>query len=149
MSGWLNLCQFIGNVGKDAEVRYGPDGGAVAKISVAVTEEWKDKSGEKKERTTWVSVVCFGKLGEIVGQYVKKGAKVYVQGRFSVRDYKKDGETKYVTEIIGDKVLMLDKKPFDESAPQREAQRPAEKQQDAPSKPAASRFDDFESDIPF
>ena len=100
MSGWLNLCPFIGNVGKDAEVRYQQDGGTVARISVAVNEVWKDKQGNKQERATWIPVVCFGKLADIVAEYVKKGDPVYVQGRYSSRKYEKDGVEKIVATAL-------------------------------------------------
>jgi single-strand DNA-binding protein len=138
MAGWLNLCQFIGNAGKDPEARYQPDGSAIVRVSIAVNESWKDKNGEKKERVTWIPVVCFGKTAEIALEYVKKGAQLYVQGRFSVRQYEKDGETKYTTEVIGDRILMLGNKQQNE--PSEEKPKPGK---------TGDRFHGMEDDIPF
>ncbi len=99
----LNQCNFIGNVGRDPEIRYSQDGKAVASLSIAVTEKWKDN-----ERTEWVRVVAFGKLAEIIGQYVKKGSPLFISGRLQTRTWdNKEGVKQYTTEIVADKMQML------------------------------------------
>lgn len=111
MANDLNLCQFIGRLGQDPEAKYTAAGTAVTKISIAVGEQWRDKSsGEKQERTTWVNVVAFGKLAEIMAQYLSRGARVYLSGKLSVRQYEKDGQRHYVTEIVAKDMQMLDSK---------------------------------------
>src|ERR1019366_6058380 len=95
----INKVILIGNVGRDPETRFLPSGSAVANISIATTDTWKDKtSGEKKEATEWHRVVFFGRLAEIVGEYLKKGSQVYVEGRLQTRKYEKDGQDHYSTE---------------------------------------------------
>lgn len=107
----INKAILIGHLGKDPETKFMPDGKAVANITVATSESWKDKSGEKQERTEWHRVSFFGKLAEIVGQYLKKGSQVYIEGRIQTRKWQdKDGNERYTTEIIGDEMKMLDKK---------------------------------------
>ena len=107
MSG-LNKAMLIGRLGRDPEVRYTPNGLAVANFSVATSEEWKDKNtGEKKERTEWHRIVAFGKLGEICGQYLSKGKQVYVEGRLQTRSWEKDGVTRYTTEIVASDMQFL------------------------------------------
>jgi len=104
----INKVILIGNLGRDPETRFLPSGSAVANISVATTDTWKDKtSGEKKEATEWHRVVFFGRLAEIVGEYLKKGSQVYVEGRLQTRKYEKDGQDHYSTEIIADTMKML------------------------------------------
>ncbi|MNU91085.1 Single-stranded DNA-binding protein [compost metagenome] len=105
MSNDLNQCQFIGRLGKDPEVRYAPDGAAVANFSLACG--WKTSN---KEGTEWVRVTAFGKLAEICGEYLKKGKQVFIQGRMQTREYEKDGSKRYVTEIIADQMQMLGSK---------------------------------------
>ncbi len=139
----LNKALIIGHLGKDPEMRYMPDGGAVANVSIATSETWKDKSGEKQEKTEWHRVSFFGKLAEIVGEYLKKGALVYVEGRIQTRKWQdKDGADKYTTEIVADRMQMLGGKPDGERAPRESKPR----EEPAPSR---SKFDDFEDDIPF
>lgn len=150
----VNKVILIGNLGRDPEVRYMPDGGAITNISIATTENWKDKNGEKQEKTEWHRVAFFGKLAEIAGEYLKKGSQVYVEGRLQTRKWQdKDGNDKYTTEIVADRMQMLGSRqgmgggdrgesPERESAP-RAAGKPAA------AKPAGSKFDDFEDDIPF
>lgn len=137
----------IGNLGRDPEVRYLPNGEAVANISVACTEKWKDKNtGEQKEQTEWVKVSFFGKLAEIAGQYLKKGSQVYIEGALRTRKYTdKDGVEKYATEIRADTMKMLGGKP-EGSAPL--APRPERAAAPAPAR-QSSGFDDMDSDIPF
>jgi len=107
MSG-INKVILIGRLGRDPEVRYTPDGAAIANFSIATSEEWKDKtSGEKKERTEWHRIVAFRKLGEICGEYLSKGRQVYVEGRLQTRSWEKDGVTRYTTEIVASDVQFL------------------------------------------
>jgi single-strand DNA-binding protein len=105
----LNKVMIIGNLGRDPEVRYTPDGAAIANISLATTSGWKDKNtGERKEETEWHRVVFYNKLAEIVGQYAKKGRPLYVEGRLKTRKWTdKDGVEKYTTEIVADQMQLL------------------------------------------
>ena len=109
MAKGVNKAILIGNLGKDPEVRYTAGGSAVANLSVATTESWKDKqTGEKKEATEWHRVVLFGKTAEIAGQYLKKGRTVYIEGRLQTRKYQdKEGVERYSTEIVGSDMQML------------------------------------------
>ena len=107
----LNRCDFIGRLGKDPESKSLPSGAAVTNFSIACGSKWKDKdSGEQKERTEWVNIVAFGKLGEICAQYLKKGAQVYVSGEFRTRKWEKDGVTRYSTEVVIGQMQMLGSK---------------------------------------
>jgi len=104
----INRVILVGNLGKDPEVSYTQSGSAVAKFSIATSEKWTDKSsGEKKDKTDWHRVTCFGKLGEICGEYLKKGKQVYIEGRISYGSYEKDGITRYTTDIIASQMQML------------------------------------------
>ncbi|MEA3279579.1 MAG: single-stranded DNA-binding protein [Thermodesulfobacteriota bacterium] len=104
----VNKVILIGNLGNDPEVRYTPDGTAVANFSIATSEEWKDKqTGEKKERTEWHRIVAWRKLGEICGQYLSKGRQVYVEGKLQTKSWEKDGVTRYTTEIVASDVRFL------------------------------------------
>jgi single-strand DNA-binding protein len=104
----VNKVILIGNLGRDPETRYMPDGGAITNISIATTETWKDKQGEKQEKTEWHRVAFFGKLAEIAGEYLKKGSQVYVEGRLQTRKWQdKDGADKYTTEIVANAMQML------------------------------------------
>lgn len=142
----LNRCTFIGNLGRDPEIKYLPSGDVIANIAIGVTEKWKDKEGNQKEETEWVRVEFFGKLAEIVGQYLKKGASVYVEGSMKTRKYTdKDGVEKYTTSIKGQSMQMLGSKPEGAGAP---AQRPAPTPAPRPApKPAGGNVVD--DDIPF
>jgi len=148
----VNKVILIGNLGRDPETRYMPDGGAVANVSIATTDTWKDKNGEKQEKTEWHRVAFFGKLAEIAGEYLKKGSQVYVEGRLQTRKWQDtDGQDKYTTEIIADRMQMLGSRQGmgggdREGGGERESSRPAAK---PAGKPAGSKFDDFEDDIPF
>jgi len=108
----VNKAIIIGNLGRDPEMRYTPEGLAIANFSIATSEEWKDKtSGEKRERTEWHRIVAFGRLGEICGEYLNKGKKVYIEGRIQTRDWEdKDGVKRYTTEIVAGQMQMLDSK---------------------------------------
>lgn len=109
MSNDLNRCEFIGRLGRDPEAAALPNGNAVSKFSIAVGESWKDKqTGEKQERTTWVNIVAFGLLAEVMNKYLTKGSRIFVSGKLSVRKYEKDGQTKYATEVIASEMQMLD-----------------------------------------
>lgn len=106
----LNKVQIIGNLGKDPELKYTPSGVAVASFSIATTESWKDKDGNAQERTEWHNIVAWKKLAEICGEYLKKGKKVYVEGKLQTDKYDKDGQTHYTTKIVVDNLIMLDGK---------------------------------------
>jgi len=108
--GTVNKVILIGNLGADPEVRYMPNGEAVANISLATTESWKDKNtGQPVERTEWNRVVFYRRQAEIVGEYLKKGSKVYIEGRLQTRQWEKDGVKHYTTEIIANEMQMLDR----------------------------------------
>jgi single-strand DNA-binding protein len=109
MAKSLNKVMLIGNLGKDPEVKYTPNGVPVAKFSLATNERYKDKSGEWQDRTEWHSIVAWQKLAEIVGEYVKKGSKIYIEGRLQTSSWedKQSGEKKYRTEIIASDLLLL------------------------------------------
>ena len=153
----VNKVILIGNLGRDPETRYMPDGGAVTNVSIATTEQWKDKNGEKQEKTEWHRVAFFGKLAEIAGEYLKKGSQVYVEGRLQTRKWQdKDGQDKYTTEIVANAMQMLGSRQGmgGGAAPEREGERgEGAASRPAASKPAAKatggKFDDFEDDIPF
>ena len=110
MARGINKVILIGNVGQDPEVKYMPSGGAVTNISVATSETWKDKNtGQPQERTEWHRVVFFNRLGEIAGEYLKKGSKVYVEGALRTRKWQaQDGTDRYTTEIVANEMQMLD-----------------------------------------
>ena len=159
----VNKVIIVGNLGRDPETRYMPNGDAVTNVAVATTESWKDKnSGEKKEVTEWHRVTFYRKLAEIAGQYLKKGSSVYIEGRLQTRKWTdKDGVERYTTEIISDTMQMLGGRPgagggsaamdddYGSSAP---ASRPAASsgaaRPAAASRPAPN-FSDMDDDIPF
>ena len=151
----INKVILVGNLGRDPEVRYTPDGASIANVTIATTDTWKDKAtGEKKEATEWHRVVFFGKLAEIVGQYLKKGRQVYVEGALRTRKWQdKEGQERYTTEIVANEMKMLGSREGMSDAPPRESgggggsggSRPAA----AASPAAGSGFNDFEDDIPF
>ena len=146
----VNKVILIGNLGADPEVRYMPSGDALTNIRLATTDSWKDKNGEKQERTEWHRVAFFGKVAEIAGEYLKKGSQVYIEGRLQTRKWQdKDGQDRYTTEIVADRMQMLggrgggggntfevmDKEPAGGGT--------------AKPKKSGGEFDDFEDDIPF
>src|SRR5690554_2777014 len=165
MARGVNKVILIGNVGGDPEVRYMPNGNAVANVTLATSDSWKDKqTGQQQERTEWHRVVFFGRLAEIVGEYVRKGSKLYIEGRLQTREWEKDGVKRYTTEIvvdIGGQMQLLDGRPQggegmaprpqqSRPAPQRQAQQPQQQQQ--PAQPQAQQmpdYDSFDDDIPF
>lgn len=157
----VNKVILVGNLGRDPEVRYMPNGEAVCNFSIATTENWKDKAGVKQEKTEWHNIVMYRKLAEIAGEYLAKGRPVYIEGRLQTRKWEKDGVTRYSTEIIADSMQMLGGKDGGQSAGQdsgndyNQDQAPARERPAQASKPAAkpatqsTSFDDFEDDIPF
>ncbi|MGQ3889715.1 single-stranded DNA-binding protein [Legionella sp. CNM-1927-20] len=157
MARGINKVILIGNVGSDPEVRYMPNGNAVATLSIATSETWKDKqSGDKQERTEWHRVVCFNRLGEIAGEYVRKGSKLYIEGSLRTRKWQdQQGQDRYTTEIIATDVQMLDSKVGGGSAGYDDTQS-APPQQQQPSyqstnrkNPAEDAFAELDDDIPF
>lgn len=149
MARGVNKVILIGNLGKDPEVRYTPSGSAVASLTLATSESWKDKtSGEQVERTEWHRVVMFNRLGEIAGEYLRKGSKVFIEGRLQTRKWqdKNTGQDRYTTEIIADNMQMLDSKGgaagMDTGSMSRDDSAPMA----AAAGPAGESFDD---DIPF
>ena len=109
MARGINKAIIVGNLGRDPEVRYTANGNAIANITVATTESWKDKqSGERQEKTEWHRVVFFGRLAEIAGEYLKKGSQVYIEGRLQTRKWEdKSGQERYTTEIVASEMQML------------------------------------------
>lgn len=103
----LNKVQLIGRLGKDPEVRYTQEREAVATVSMATSENWKDKAGEKQEKTEWHNLVFYRRLAEVVGEHLKKGALIYVEGKITTEKYQKDGEDRYVTKIVVSEMKML------------------------------------------
>ncbi len=150
MARGVNKVILIGNLGNDPEVRYMPNGGAVANITVATSEQWKDKqTGEPQERTEWHRVVLYRRLAEIAGEYLRKGSKVYIEGRLQTRKWQdQNGNDRYTTEIIANEMQMLDSRGGGSASFNQ--QPPA---QEGGSKPAGSApaggLDDFDDDIPF
>lgn len=160
MARGVNKVILIGNLGKDPEVRYMPSGGAVANITVATSDSWKDKqTGEKKESTEWHSVVFFNRLAEIAGEYLKKGSKVYIEGSLKTEKYqdKATGADRYTTKIIANEMQMLDGKggSADYSAAQGSSAAPGGSSQQRSNESKGSsaaqenKFEDFDDDIPF
>lgn len=144
----VNKVILVGNLGKDPEMRYMPSGGAVANLTVATSDSWKDKqSGEPQERTEWHRVVMFNRLGEIAGEYLKKGSKVYIEGRLQTRKWQgQDGQDRYTTEIVASEMQMLDSRGG--SRGDFAGATPDPMSSPAPG-PAAGGVADFDDDIPF
>lgn len=149
----LNLCQFIGHTGKDVDLRYTASGQAVAAVSLACTEKWKDKSGEQKERTEWVNLVAWAGLAETLAKYVKKGDMIYVAGKLQSRSYDdKNGNKRYITELIVSEMKMLGGKKNGDRAPHPadDASSPAAAESQAPNQAQASSAGfNPDDDIPF
>lgn len=156
----VNKVILVGRLGKDPETRYSADGAAISTLSVATEETWKDKAGEKQKKTEWSRVVCFGKLGELVGEYTQKGSLIYVEGKLSTRKWTdKQEQVRYSTEVIAERVQFL-------GGGSRDADRaePAEREDDgtvggptghaparaaAPAKSLPGGLDELDDDIPF
>ena len=168
MARGINKVILIGNLGNDPEVRYMPNGNAVANLSIATSESWKDRqTGEQQERTEWHRVVIFGKLAEVAGQYLRKGSKVYLEGKLQTRKWQdQQGQDRYSTEVVIDingQMQMLDSRggsadfesntsPTSRPAQQSNTTSPpqASRPQSATSNPQQPAFDDdFDDDIPF
>ena len=137
MSKGINKVILVGNLGQDPETKYLTDGNAVTNITLATSETWKDKNtGEKKERTEWHRVVFFRRLAEIAVEYLKKGSKVYIEGSLRTRQYEKDGQKHYTTEIVADEMQMLDSRGGNDSS-------------GSSGHTSNPPPDDFDDDIPF
>jgi single-strand DNA-binding protein len=151
MARGINKVILIGNLGQDPEVRYMPSGGAVANLRIATSESWKDKqSGEMQEKTEWHSVVMFGRLGEIAGEYLKKGSKIYVEGRLQTRKWQgKDGTDRYTTEIVANEMQMLDSKGGGSANFESKRGSDSSASSDAPPANTGGGMDQFDDDIPF
>ena len=109
MARSVNKVTLIGNLGNDPEMKALPSGNQVANLSIATTDSWRDKnSGEMQERTEWHRVVCFDRLAEICGQYLRKGSRIYIEGSLRTRSWEQDGQKRYTTEIVGREMMMLD-----------------------------------------
>ena len=165
MARGINKVILVGNLGRDPEIRYTPSGAAVANITVATSDSWKDKqTGENQERTEWHRIVFFNRLAEIAGEYLKKGSQIYVEGRLQTRKWQdQSGQDRYTTEIVGNEMQMLGGRgggggqmapnDFDQSpapgrsGPSGPSAAPAPSQGGGQSAPNA--FDDFDDDIPF
>src|SRR3954464_4341414 len=148
----VNKVILVGNLGRDPETKYMPDGAALTNASLATSFQWTDKtSGEKKEETEWHRIVFRGRLAEIAGEYLKKGSQVYVEGRIRTRKWQdKEGQDRYSTEIVADAMQMLGPR-AGSGEPRSESfggAKPAEKAAATAKKPAG-KFDDMEDDIPF
>ena len=143
----VNRVTLIGNLGKDPEMRFMPNGDAVCNFSIATTENWKDKNGQKQEKTEWHNIVIYRKLAEIAGEYLKKGQPVYIEGRLQTRKWQdKDNNDRYTTEVIADQMQMLGNKTASEhgagSAPKNQGA-------GAGAIPSDGGFEVMEDDIPF
>ena len=155
----VNKVILIGNLGRDPEIRYTPDGVAIANVTIATTDYWNDRNtGERQERTEWHRVVFFRKLAEIVEQYVKKGSKIYVEGRLQTRSWEQEGVKRYTTEIIANEMTMLDARgdaggaggSFEQRQPAAAAAGGQQREKAAAAQPESSGFDNFDDDdIPF
>ena len=158
----VNKVILLGNLGRDPETRYTTGGDAVTNLNIATSEQWKDKSGEKQERTEWHRVVLFGRQAEVAGEYLKKGRSVYIEGRLQTRKYTdKDGVEKYSTEVVADRMQLIgssrDSSGGDaEFSPgaasnggRREGSAAAAASGTKSSGAAKKNVDDFDDDIPF
>lgn len=147
----INKVILVGNVGQDPETRYMPNGNAVTNISIATSETWKDKNtGEQQERTEWHRVTFYQRLAEIVAEYVKKGTKLYVEGRLQTRSWEQDGVKKYATDIIANEMQMLDSRGSagDSYSPSQSQSAPPPKNE-TPTQQVPVDADSFDDDIPF
>jgi single-strand DNA-binding protein len=154
----VNKVILMGNLGKDPEVRFMPNGDAVCNFSIATTDSWKDKAGERQEKTEWHNIVIYRRLAEIAGEYLKKGRPVYIEGRLQTRKWQtKEGQDRYTTEIIADSMQMLGGR--ESAAPQENSgveEKPKDDFDQTPKRNnqveqsnTGSAFDEFEDDIPF
>ncbi len=155
MARGINKVILVGTCGKDPDTRYTPSGSAVSNISIATNEQWTDKqTGQKQERTEWHNVVFFGRLAEIVGEYLKKGSQVYIEGKLKTDSYEKDGITRYSTKIVANEMQMLGGRAgggdFSQQQQQGGGGQPQYQPQAKPQQAAPAPMDDsFDDDIPF
>ena len=163
MAGSVNKVILVGNLGRDPEIRSMQSGDKVCNLSVATSERWKDRnSGEMQEKTEWHRVIFFNRLAEIVEQYIKKGSKLYIEGRLQTRSWEQDGVKRYTTEIVASEMQMLDSRgggnagdnSFGQSQSQGQPQgqgggAPAARSASAAPQAAPANFDNFDDDIPF
>lgn len=156
MARGINKVILIGNLGRDPEVRYTQAGKAVANFTVATSESWRDRqTNEMQERTEWHRVVCFDRLGEIAGEYLRKGSKAYIEGRLQTRSWEQDGQTRYTTEIVAREMQMLDSRSAASGGD--DGYRPPADEHDRGGLPSRGNEptvvdgadDDMEDDIPF
>jgi single-strand DNA-binding protein len=156
----VNKVILVGNLGRDPEVRYSPDGAAICNVSIATTSQWKDKaSGEKREETEWHRVVFYNRLAEIAGEYLKKGRSVYVEGRLKTRKWqdKDTGADRYSTDIVADQMQMLGGREggeagggeYNQAPASARAARPAQPRPAAPQASPAANLADMDDDVPF
>ncbi len=152
----VNKVILVGRLGKDPETRYMTNGEAVTNVTLATSENWKDKSGEKQERTEWQNLVFYRRLAEIAGEYLKKGAQIYVEGKLQTRKWQdKEGKDRYTTEIIVNEMQMLGSKSggagsfevVERSAPSSGSSSSSSAPRPAPA--GKGNFDNFDDDIPF
>jgi single-strand DNA-binding protein len=151
MSRGVNKVILVCTIGKDPDVRYLPSGGAVVSVSGATSEKWKDKqTGQDQESTEWHRIVFFNRLAEVVRDYVKKGSKIYVEGKLKTRSWEQDGVTKYATEIVASEMQLLDSRNGGPAAAQNNDAPARPQQTSRPSPQPAHAYDDFDdSSIPF
>lgn len=144
----VNKVTIIGNLGKDPELKFMPNGDAVCNFSVATTDTWKDKDGAKQERTEWHNIVMYRKVAEIAGEYLKQGSSVYLEGRLQTRKWQtKEGQDRYTTEIVADSMQMLGKKSDSEQGNGNESQQKhSEQKSNGYQKQPINEIDD---DVPF
>ena len=149
MARGINKVILVGNLGKDPEVRYSPDGRAVTTITVATSEQWKDRNtGEQQEKTEWHRVVFFGRLAEIAGEYLKKGRQVYIEGKLQTRKWQgQDGQDRYTTEVVANELQMLGGR--QEGGGQFDSSTPSTGGSQGGAAPAGGGMDDFDDDVPF
>jgi single-strand DNA-binding protein len=151
MSRGVNKAIIVGNLGRDPEIRYAASGAAIANVSIATTDSWKDKqTGENIDKTEWHRVVFFGRLAEIVGEYLKKGSQVYVEGRLQTRKWQdQNGQDRYSTEIVANEMQMLGGRGAGGAAADNFDQTPRAPATPAPTAAADMPTTDFDDDIPF
>jgi len=146
----INKVILVGRLGRNVELRYMPNGGAVANLAIATSESWKDKNtGEQQEKTEWHRVILFRRLAEIAGEYLKKGSKVYIEGKLQTRKWQDNqGQDRYTTEIVGGELQMLDSRTGvpAQNNNQSQASQPVNQSHSEPDMMPAGDFDD---DIPF
>lgn len=145
MARGINKVILVGNLGRDPETRYTQGGSAVTEFSIATSETWNDKqTGERQERTEWHNVVCFARLAEVAGEYLKKGSKVYIEGQLRTSSWERDGEKRYRTQVMARELQMLDSRSGGGGG-QQHAGRPG----DAQAQSDMYGNEDFDDDIPF